>query len=146
MKAKLTPDEQRHFIAELMIRREWNPGVTHKALAEEWGIGVRQVSERALQASRAIQIAGNVKDFVSEALTELDSLAQEARALGKPRDAAYCIELKAKILGALAPTKTQAVEPDAVANMTPAEKLEAHEKAAEELRAELAKGQQNGVH
>jgi hypothetical protein len=77
-----------------------------------------------------------VQDFVAEAFAELDALIQEARALGKPRDAAYCIELKAKMLGAFAPTRTQEVAPDEVAKMTREEKLAAHKKAIAELEAE----------
>ncbi len=165
---KLTPDEQIDHIVQLMIRREWNPGVTHKALAEEWSIGVRQVSERAKRASVAIAHAYPVKEWVTEAVAELDSIQAAAMAevklvaLGRDKEtgemmyekvpqpntkaAIAAIEAKGKLLGAFAPTKTQAVEPDAVANMTPQEKYDAHMKAAEELRAELAKGQQNGVH
>ncbi len=146
VRAILTPDQQREHIVGMILRREWHPGESHKALAEAWRVSERTVSQRALEASHAVRVGTDKdnKDFIAESLAELDSLAQMARDLGKPRDAAYCIELKAKMRGALAPTKTQAVEPDAVANMTPQEKYDAHMKAAEELRAELAKGQQNG--
>ncbi len=52
-----------------------------------------------------------------------------------------------ELKGLDAPTKTQQVEPDAIDKMSLAEKAEAHEKAAEELRAELAKQNgANGVH
>lgn len=54
-------------------------------------------------------------------------------------------ESRRKLDGLDAPTKTQAVEPDAVAKMTPAEKLAAHERAAEELRREIAEGK-DGMH
>lgn len=142
-----TMDQMRERILELMLHREWNPGASHKELAKEWGVAPRTVADRALEASRAIRLASKkpVEDFVAEAFAELDTLIQEARALGKPRDAAYCIELKAKMLGAFAPTKVEKTEPDEVAKMSDAEKLEAHRKAVAELEAKVANGQ-NGVH
>jgi len=130
----------RERILEMMLHREWSPGASNKELAKEWGVAPRTVADRALEASRAIRLASKkpVEDFVAEAFAELDALLQEARALGKPRDAAYCIELKAKMLGAFAPTKTQEVAPDEVAKMSDEEKLAAHRKAAEELEQKIA--------
>ena len=106
-----TMDQMRERILEMMLHREWSPGASHKELAKEWGVAPRTVADRALEASRAIRLASKkpVEDFVAEAFAELDALIRDARALGKPRDAAYCIELKAKMLGAFAPTKTQEV-------------------------------------
>ncbi len=136
-RAILTADEQREHIVGMILRREWHPGASHEALAREWGIGVRTVSQRALEASHAVRVGSDKdnKDFIAESLAELDSLIAEARQLGKPRDAAYCIELKAKMRGALAPTRTQAVEPDHVARMSPKEKREAHLAAIAEIDA-----------
>ena len=104
-----TMDQMRERILEMMLHREWSPGASHKELAKEWGVAPRTVADRALEASRAIRLASKkpVEDFVAEAFAELDALIRDARALGKPRDAAYCIELKAKMLGAFAPTKTE---------------------------------------
>ncbi len=141
-----TADEMREHIMTLMLHREWNPGASHKELAAKWGVAPRTVGDRALEASRVIRLAAKkpVEDFVAEALVELDSLAAEARALGKPRDAAYCIELKGKMLGAFV-TKTQEVPADEVAKMSDEEKLAAHRKAVAELEQKVANGQ-NGVH
>lgn len=125
----LTADEQREHIVGMVLRREWSPGVSHKQLADEWGLGVRTVSQRALEAMHAVRVASNtqLRDFVVEALAELDSMQAAAMSeekvvcVGKDRDsgvleyervpqpnvraAAYCVELKAKMLGAFAATK-----------------------------------------
>lgn len=140
-----TADEMRERIMAMMLHREWNPGKSHKELAEEWKVAPRTVSDRALEASRVIRHAAKkpVEDFVAEALVELDSLAAEARALGKPRDAAYCIELKGKMLGAFV-TKVQEVSGDEVSKMSDEEKLAAHRKAVAELELKVA--ERNGVH
>ncbi len=143
---KLTPDEQREHIVAMILRKEWHPGAAHKALAEEWGCSVRTVSNRALEAMHAVRVglATTVKDWVAQAFAELDALQEDARRLGKPRDAAYCIELKGKMLGAFV-TKTQEVAPDEVSKMSDADKLAEHRKAVAELEQKVANGQ-NGVH
>jgi hypothetical protein len=142
----------RERILEMMLHREWNPGASHKGLAKEWGVAPRTVADRALEASRAIRLASKkpVEDFVAEAFAELDALIQEARALGKPRDAAYCIELKAKMLGAFAPTKTETKD---TTEPLPDDELEAKLEEAlakvKERRREKLNGNgagSNGVH
>ncbi len=137
----LTADEQREHIVAMILRKEWHPGAAHKELAEKWGCSVRTVSNRALEAMHAVRVglATTVKDWVAQAFAELDALQEDARKLGKPRDAAYCIELKGKMLGAFV-TKVQEV---------PAEPKEAETEAElwariDKLREEREK--KDGVH
>ncbi len=162
-RAPVDADEQREAIGGMILRREWHPGASHKALAEEWGVSARTVSRRALEAMHAVRVGSKkpIEDFVAESLAELDSMQamalaeekvvcvgrdEETKALmyervpqPNVRAGAYCLELKAKMLGAFAHEKRQD-EPDPVATMSPEEKLEAHERAAAELRKEIAEG------
>ncbi len=145
-----TADEQREHIAKLMMEREWHPGRCHKELAELWGIGVRTVAQRALEASRAIQLAGKVKDQVDAAIQELDSLQAMAIAEVKAtsdggvmpmpnvRAAVECIKLKMQLLGAMHGSKP--VIPEAAeASMSDAELIAKAESLLDRARGDLEK-------
>lgn len=114
--SKPTMDQMREHIMNLMLNREWNPGVSHKQLATKWGCATRTVADRALEANRVIRtIATRDKsneDFVHEKLVELDSIAARSMAIDRPRDAIAAIELQAKLRGAMAPTRVQDVAAD----------------------------------
>lgn len=132
---KPTNEEIRQHITQMMIRGEWHGTTSRDKLAEEWGVAPRTIGDRALEVSRAITLNRDVKGWVEAKLLQLDADAEQARSLGKPRDAAYCIELQAKLLGAMAPVKRQEV--------APAEKVESEEelwKRIEELRKERKEG------
>lgn len=133
-------EEMRQHIADMMIRGEWRGGTSCKALAAEWGgVAVRTVSDRALEASRAIRLSYKVEDWVARKMAELDGDAAQARELGKPRDAAYCIELQAKILGAMAPVKRQELPAEGYEKLSAQERIAAHKAAIAEEEAALRK-------
>lgn len=136
---KPTNEQMREHIAQMMIHGDWHGVTSRKKLADEWGCAERTVGDRALEASRAIGLNRNIKGWVDEKIQQLEQDAELARSLGKPRDAAYCIELQAKMLGALAPVKRTEVPPDEVSKMSREQKIEEHKKAIAELEAEAGK-------
>lgn len=133
---KPTNEEMRAHIAQLMIHGDWHGVTTRKELAEQWGIAERTVGDRALEASRAIGLNRDIKGWVDEKIQQLEQDANQARQLGRPRDAAYCTELQAKLLGAMAPVKRQEVPGDEVSKMSREEKIAAHKQAIAELEGE----------
>lgn len=138
---KPTNEQMRTHIAQLMIHGDWHGVTSRKELAEQWGVAERTVGDRALEASRAIGLNRDIRGWVDEKIQQLEQDAALARELGRPRDAAYCIELQAKLLGAMAPVKRQDVPADEVAKMSREEKIAAHKQALAELE-----GEKEGMH
>lgn len=141
---KPTNEEMRAHIAQLMIHGDWHGGTSRKELAEQWGVAERTVGDRALEASRAIGLNRDIKGWVDEKIQQLEQDAALARSLGKPRDAAYCIELQAKLLGAMAPVKRQEMPADDYDKLTAAERIAKHREAIAEEEAKL--GEKDGMH
>jgi hypothetical protein len=137
---KSNTDEQVDRIVKMMVSGEWKGAQSHKELAKEWGCHPRTVGDRAVAASAVVKRAGgDLEAWIMGKLAELDEIKETAMSQEKPdcKAAAAAVKLQLEARGVFV-KKTQQVEPDDIDKMSPAEKIQAHEKAIADLRAEQA--------
>lgn len=148
----MTPDEQIEHIIKLMLEGEWKGSRTSRELAAGWGVHPKTVSIRAMSAAAVIEhSAGDIPKMVRAKLAELEHLIEVAMSLQKHvvvdddvrfypapdvKVARAAIRDYLEILGAFNHTKKVEVT-TGYENMTPAEKIAAHEKAIAEEREKL---------
>lgn len=95
-------DEQVRHICALMARGEWLPG-SHGRLAEEWGLSVNSVYDRASEAGRHLRLAmgERVDDIVTEAVAQLIAITKAAIADKRYEAGVRAIELRLRALRAI---------------------------------------------
>lgn len=133
-------------------------GKSYRAIGAELGVSVSVAFEdvwyhfaeletlatEQLEQVRKLELAR--LDAMHEKLSDImDESEDDGTVIKAISSAEKLMERRAKLLGLDAPTKHQEVPADEVDKMTPEEKIAAHEKAAEDLRAELAAGK-DGMH
>lgn len=157
-----TPDEQREIIARDMMMRRWRAGASHERYAKEWGISERTVSQRALEASRAIQLSiGDTGGFIAAKMAELDTIIRDALEKTKHftlqvskdnwevhstpdpdlKAAIAAIRVQAEIVGVIGRAKQQPRDEDVKSKYrewTPSQRIEKLEQALAEERAKMA--------